>query len=397
MSLERNCTHVEKGYKVSMQKQSMDERFNRHSLEFIKLLLEDQIQDQVSHSQTGFLKQFGRVLINDSTRFDVPNEMKERLPGFSGRASSKAGISIQYGFDIKDGTVTDLELCPAVTSDCKYVSGKKEAIRMGDLYIRDLGYYSTPLLSYVDEQQAFYLSRLNAKVNVYQKQGTVYSRISFSRLYSDMKKKNMKRVELEVYVGQKELMHTRLIVELMPEAVYARRTRKIEYYNKHNGHKTSQEQKDRMKFNLFITNVPAADLNPEQASLLYKIRWQIELRFKIWKSAFALDKLQKMKYDRYLCMVYAKLLFVFIYYEIIINIEGALHKTSGKKLSLIKCFNTIKVLSVELLQKLLWDAKGVVQIIGLLTEIFKKHHWLESKKNKVGINELFDIFTSYSI
>lgn len=393
VSLERNCIDIDKKYNISMKKQSLDERFNGSSLDFIKSLLEEQLKAQITQQpDSEFLNQFERVIIGDATRFDVPKDMKEQLPGFSGKVSSQAGIGIQFEFDIKDGKILDLHLGPAVMSDSKYVAQKKENISKGDMYIRDLGYYSTKLLSYINKQEAWYCSRLNQKVNVYQKIENQYKQLSFSKLYANMKKKGICQLELEVYVGQKEKMQTRLIVEIMPDDIYAKRVRKIEYYNKHNGHQTSREQKDRMKFNLFITNAGPKKLAPEQVYLLYKIRWQIELRFKIWKSTFALDKLPKMKYNRYLCMIYAKLLLVFIYYEIIINIESALYRVTCRKLSLDKCFKTMKMytnINQLILQKQL---KNIKEIIEKLAGIFKNRHWLESKKNRIGFNEINELF-----
>jgi hypothetical protein len=207
-----------------------------------------------------------------------------------------------------------------------------------------------------------------------------------------MKKKKLSRIELDVYVGKKEKMPTRLIVEIMPEEIYAQRARKIENYNKHNGHTTSQEHKDRMKLNLFITNVPAGELSAEQVHLLYKLRWQIELRFKIWKSTFALDKLPKMKYNRYLCMLYAKLLMVFIYYEITISIDTTLFKRTGKKLSLDKCFKTLKIYSPVILNSILRNLASLKQEIENIAEMFQERHWIESKKNKIGLNEIIRVF-----
>jgi hypothetical protein len=392
MSLERNCEHIAAQYGVQIKKQSLDERYNSSALAFIKSLIEEQLQSQIIQEGTDFLKWFGRVIISDSTRFDVPKEMKDKLPGFSGKESSQAGVSIQYSFDIRNGEVTELSIGPAVTSDIKHASENRSGIIKGDMYLRDLGYYSTELLSYIDMQEAYYCSRLNSKVNVYQKQNDEYVLLSFSDLYAQMKKKQILRLELDVYVGKKEKMPTRLIVELMPEEEYSKRLRKIDNYNKHNGHATSQEHKDRIKLNLFITNVPSSVLSPEQVHLLYKLRWQIELRFKIWKSIFVLDKLPKMKYDRYLCTLYAKLLMVFIFYELTINIDAMLYKKTGKKLSINKCFKTLKLYSLKILKMLVKNINQIKQIIETFTEIFKERHWIESKKNKVGFNEIFNVF-----
>lgn len=392
VSLERTCITIENEYNVSMKKQSLDERFNENALLFVKSMFEEQLKRQIVQPATNFLSQFKRVILSDSSRFDVPANFKDKLPGFSGRASSPAGISMQFSFDIKAGEVTDLSLVPAVTSDSKYISQKRDSIREEDLYIRDLGYYSTELLSFIDHKGAFYCSRLNSKVNAYYMQESQFKLLSFKKFLSQMKRQKLNQMELEVFIGEKERMKTRLIIEVVPDIIYAKRIKKLNYYNKHNGHQTSQEQKSRMRFNLFITNVPSASLATEQVHHLYKIRWQIELRFKILKSTFALDKLPKMKYYRYLCLLYAKLLLVFIYYEIIINVESALCRKELKKISFDKAFKTLKNLSLAFIKILLKKTKSIKHVIKKISGILERNHWLDSKKNRIGMNELSEIF-----
>lgn len=392
VSLDRACLRIDNDYEVSIKKQSLDERFNENALLFVKSLLEEQLKRQIFNPVKSFLGQFERVVLSDSSRFDVPANFKDKFPGFSGKPSSAAGISLQFSFDIKAGAVTDLNLVSAVTSDSKYISQKRDSIRERDLYIRDLGYYSTELLSFIDQKGAFYCSRLNSKVNVYYEQEGQFKLLSFKKLFSQMKEQQRNQMELEVFIGEKERMKTRLIVEIVPDNIYAKRVNKLEYYNKHNGHQTSQEQKSRMRFNLFITNAPSS-IATEQVHLLYKIRWQIELRFKILKSTFALDKLPKMKYYRYLCLLYAKLLLVFIYYEIIINVEFEIYKQQLRKLSLDKAFKTLKSRSLIFVKILLKKTNLIKNEIEKISGILEKNHWLDSKKNRIGMNEIIKLFS----
>ena len=53
--------------------------------------------------------------------------------------------------------------------------------------------------------------------------------------------------------------------------------------------------------NVFVTNVSTEELTAQEAYELYKIRWQIELMFKTWKSILKLDVVRKMKADRLKC------------------------------------------------------------------------------------------------
>ncbi|MEO8957204.1 MAG: transposase, partial [Ktedonobacteraceae bacterium] len=57
-----------------------------------------------------------------------------------------------------------------------------------------------------------------------------------------------------------------------------------------------------------VTNVPASLMSLAQACVVMKIRWQIELLFKLWKQEALLDEWSSSKPWRILCEVYAKLL-----------------------------------------------------------------------------------------
>ena len=108
----------------------------------------------------------------------------------------------------------------------------------------------------------------------------------------------------------------RLIIELVPEEVLATRMQKVNKYNKKKGHQTGKEYKNRARFNLFITNITEEMLNGEAIVKIYRIRWQIELIFKTWKSVFGLDNIGQMKYERLMCILNTRLLLILINWEI---------------------------------------------------------------------------------
>ena len=59
---------------------------------------------------------------------------------------------------------------------------------------------------------------------------------------------------------------------------------------------------------VLVTNVPVALLNVEEALVLGRARWQIELLFKLWKSHGRIDESRSAQPWRILGEVYAKLL-----------------------------------------------------------------------------------------
>ncbi len=92
-----------------------------------------------------------------------------------------------------------------------------------------------------------------------------------------------------------------------------------------------------MNWSIFITNVPENKISAEQVLTIYRVRWQIELLFKLYKSHIRLDKL-KGKPCRVLCELYAKLCAILIFHGIV----GCTEVKKNTELSLTKAFIELK-------------------------------------------------------
>ncbi len=386
-SYNQIAVEVKSSHGVEITQQGIDQRFNKGAQKYIQGLISELLSSQVSQSiETGWFKQFNRVLIKDSTKFDLPDSLKEVLPGFGGSAS-KAGVSIQCEFDIKSGAVNDLSLNPAKRSDNKNALQTIDLVQAGDLTIRDLGYFVLDYFKHI-AQEAFFLSRLHTKILVYQEQEGTLQELDFAKLYQEMESGKIHRHDKEVYIGEKDKFPVRLIVELMPEEVVAKRLKKINQYNKKKGYQTSQEYKDRARFNLFITNIKGEILTGEAIAKIYRVRWQIELIFKTWKSIFGIDNIRQMKYDRLMCLLNIRLLLILVHWEVF-RVENAhQYKKTGKLLSIYKCLQTLKENSAKMRSILTSGCNGLRKWFRWAIEILSSKHWLERKKNKLGLEEI---------
>lgn len=377
-------------HRVHISKQGLDKRFNEQAVAFIKTVFEQHLACQLYTESIGdgWLGHFEHVRIKDGTRFDIPEEFFQELPG-SGGSASKAGVCIQYEFDIKSGKILELKITPANRQDVTDVKETKDNIEKGDLIIRDLGYFVLDSFSHFIKSEAYLISRLHSQTNVYQEKNGKREELNFDDIYKDMSKNNLLRIEKDVFVGKKTQLPLRLVIELMPEEVYAKRMQKINKGNKKKGYHTSKEYSRRARFNLFITNLPS-DMVPAQAiSTLYKIRWQVELVFKVWKSTLGIDNTRKMKYNRWLCLLYAKLLVIVINWGIIFSHRSTFYNKYGRLLSIDKCFKTLKDNQAKLRKNLGKGEETITQMINWITSMFLQKHWLERKNKRVNFEELF--------
>jgi IS4 transposase len=155
-----------------------------------------------------------------------------------------------------------------------------------------------------------------------------------------MSKCKTQRLEKQVYIGKKDKFPVRLIIEIMPEAEVAKRIKNANANNKKKGYVTSKEYLDRARFNLFITNIEKDVLETEAIGKIYKLRWQVELVFKAWKSIFGIDNNEEMKYERLICLLNARLLLILINWGMFMQKRSQLYEKTGKLLSINKCFKT---------------------------------------------------------
>jgi len=94
-SLSQLSNEAMAAHGISVSKQAIDDRFDDTAVSFVKKIVGQAIAAQVSPlSDTAFMSRFGRVLIKDSTRFDLPSRLKGHFPGFGGKVTSEAGMAI---------------------------------------------------------------------------------------------------------------------------------------------------------------------------------------------------------------------------------------------------------------------------------------------------------------
>lgn len=390
-SLSETTNELLDKHHVSISRQAFDERFDETAVGFIKTIFEEQFSKQINGTlDNDFLKLFKAVRIKDGTRIELPDRLKDYFKGFGGKKASASGICIQYEFDIKTGKVIDLAITDAKASDSKDAKSKIDDVNQGELILRDLGYFSLDIVNQIIQRKAFIISRLNTSTSVFDQEG---NELSFTALYKQMTEEKTSHQEKQVFIGKEHMIPIRLIIDIVPEEVYQDRIRKIKAYNRRKGHTTTDAYKARCRFNLFITNTDSQDVSSKQVSQLYKLRWQIELMFKIWKSICGIDKLKPMKYHRFVCILYAKLLMLQINNQVFNLIQIRLFKKEKKLLSKFKCYKTlvkyfIKFRTITRLKKKKWKL-----YLDEMTTMFLKNHWLDGKKNKTTFITIFKLNT----
>lgn len=329
-----------------ISRQGFHERLKEQAVVFFERMLAKsialQLPARLSKEIEALASHFHRILIFDSTSFQLPTELAAYFRG-SGGGASEAAIKILFGYDFKAGQLF-YHVTEGTTHDQLTDCGFLQQIEAGDMEISDLGFFNITTFANLQARGASYLSRLRSDVKVYQQhQGKL---IAFD-LATFAQNLTSEHAEIEVYLQNKDAMlKTRLVVMRVPEHVKTERLRKRNQVNRKKGHTTKKRVQILMGFNLYITNVPANILAVDQVRAFYGIRWQIELVFKSWKSNFKLAKVTGKKPERIKCILYAKLLLIMITTKICFVARNLAWLKAHREVSMFQATKHLKLVAL---------------------------------------------------
>lgn len=391
-SLEDHCIALKQRYQLSIKKQSLSERFDEGAVRFIQGLLNRHLSTQISATlqkeKLGkVIQHFSSIKIKDSTRFQVPACFKDYYPGSTGAATG-AGVHIQFEFDLLNGKVHDLHVTDAMRQDTIDAHQTIHSIEKGSLIIRDLGYFSTSLLNQIQRKDAYYITRPKPRmVFTHAQHGKP---VDISAIYQKMKRNRLVHLELPVLIGDQKLPN-RLIIEMLPEKEVQKRLIKAGREARKKGRSLSADYKSGARLNLFLTNVPLDWVATQQVRTLYQLRWQIELRFKAWKSFYSIDAIKKMQRWRFECYLYATLLLLMINLEIANNFSAILWRHTSRPLSFLKFYKIAYQYLGVLRKGMLEKTDILLNYLSFLYQI--SHEKLLTEKRKYHRSPLQEILS----
>lgn len=388
-SLQQHALGIydESGQKIS--KQAIDKRFNEGAQLFIQRLFEQMLSRQVStgHLNSHLSRQFKSVKVLDSTEFKLPEHFAGTFVGYGSR-SAAACAAVQLEYDVLSRKIHWLSLSNARESDKTFADRHMDSIEAGDLILRDLGYYNIDSYLKIEQRQAFYISRLKPQIAIYQKVSEdIYKPLSWSTILQRIKKSGNSCFDQGVYIGKEQKHAVRLMAWIIPENEQQKRLRK----KKNRKGMISREDKIWSKLNVFITNITSDTMEAQQVYCLYKIRWQIEWMFKIWKSILNIDVVRKMKTSRLKCYLYSKLTWVLVCWDITGIAEQASWKEEGKLISPYKSFAILTAKAGECRNMLFSGGKMLSSWLTKIVEILVMYGGKETKNKKVQLSELLQL------
>lgn len=366
---------------INITKQGLDFRFTKEAVEFMKRMYNESLTLLKNTVQVDcrILKHFGSVKLLDSSYISLPNSMEDMYKGYgtsySGyESNTKSGIKLQLVFDYLNQTLDQLNITEGIRSDQGYRSHLSN-ISNNDLLISDLGYFVPSSFKQINEIGAYFISRYKSDTNIYDIE--TGQKIDLLEHLGDRS-----FLEQEVLLGKETRVKVRIIFKKLTEEQAMARRRKANRLARSHGYTSSQRNQKLLNWSIFITNVPKSKINAEQILVVYRIRWQIELLFKLYKSNIRLDKLRGKPY-RVLCELYAKLCAILIFHGIV----GCTELKKNTELSLTKAFIELKRRVRELFLALNNKIKGLNIFLKKLTITWSQFS-LKDKYRKTRVSTL---------
>jgi hypothetical protein len=295
--------------------QAIDQRHTPRLVSFLKELFCQATKMVVgSHKALApLLERFSNVTVLDSSTITLPDELRNQYAGCGGSCGGGASaMKLQTELDLRSGALSHVEIEPGRSPDG--ATSRQHARRgPGSLRITDLGYFNMAVFAEMDHEGEYFLSRLQFGTSVLlPEKGAIV-------LLDWLSKQAGPFVDQPILLGKEQRLPCRLIAWRVPEEQANRRRQKLrrEHRSKY-GTEPIAERLAWCDWVILVTNVPAEKLTPEEAAVLYRARWQVELLFKRWKSQDLVAVLLGSTVARKMVGVWSRLLAALVQHWLVI-------------------------------------------------------------------------------
>ena len=283
--------------------QAIDERIGPQAVTFMKQCFDKavQLKRKSAGADLGMLAGFDHVYLIDSTGFDLDPALCKYFKG-AGGSGSKSTLRIQLALDyitqriyVKIG---DIKLSDAPLL-LHLVSGTELDLNGRCLFLSDLGYFKLDTFQTIGVSDNFFLSKLMHGVKL---QTAHDAPLDLMALLT----KNPESFSMPVCINGHAY---RMVGQRLPDEKVQQRLRKANRTTADKGQGKSITDAYRLflHYAIFITNLPES-YDMDALYVLYRVRWQIELVFKTWKSILSIHAIRSAKFERVMCEVYGKLI-----------------------------------------------------------------------------------------
>lgn len=282
-----NQIAAEMGHRIghSLSKQALSMRFDDASTSFLTAVLYQLLLQPVRVAASKLNSSiFKRVLIEDSSFCPMDCGNAVDFPAHGNGKVATAGVKIDLAYDLRTADIHSMSLHHATQQDKTLGKDLVDTLSLGDLILRDMGYFVIAEFARIEELGAFWLSRL-----------PVHTKVVLSderRLEEVLKHSKEHTLDLDVTISNAG--HACRLIAVRAKKSVCRQRRKER--------KKAAESKGKLKsvvgsvgwvrdgWHLLLTNTESRDASAEILVAVYRVRWDIEIQFRGWKQSMKLDQ-----------------------------------------------------------------------------------------------------------
>lgn len=285
---------------VSISGPGLTMRFTEPAVACLEQVLQAAVAQMIAADPLAIplLERFPEVLLHDTTTISLPDCLAAWFQGSGGsQGQVAAALKAHLRWELRTGQLEGPICVDGRSSDRALGFARRPAA--GALVLRDLGFFQLEDLAFDQRDGRHWLTRLKPNTAIF----VAKQRVNLLDYLSDAP---AGVVEVAVEVGVAQRIPARLIAQPVPEAVVAQRQERLRKEARDKGYQLRAERLALARWTILITTLDAEQLSPAEAEVLLRLRWQIELLFKLWKSDGGLDESRGKRPARVLCELYAK-------------------------------------------------------------------------------------------
>ena len=301
---------------VRIRPPSLARRFTPAAATMLKQVLDAAVEQVLATDPVAvpLLQRFAGVSLQDCTLITLPPALASVWAGCGDATADGHSAVLKLGvrLDLLRGILHGPVLAAGRTHD-RTVVDALPPVPAGSLRLADLGFFSLRDLAAQERAERSWLTRIQTGTAIFTADGRRWE-------LPDLLEQHVHGLtELAVEVGVTERLACRLSAVRVPDAVANQRRRRMKAEEHRRGQMVPAARLRLAAFTVLITNVPAHLRTPAEALVLARVRWQIELLFKCWKSTGQVDAWRSQQPHRILCEVYAKLIGVVIQHWVLLT------------------------------------------------------------------------------
>lgn len=291
---------------IELSAQGLDQRLDERGAAFLQALFEVALGQVVQADPVAvpLLERFSSVMLEDSTVVRLPDELAALFRGSGGHHQGEglqSALKLHVQLEMLRGGLRCSPLVDGRQGDTRTPLAKAPSPK-GTLHVRDRGF--TDLDRWIEEVagEQDVLTYLRPDLLLFDPEGRPLD------LLERLSQEQASSGECQVLVGARQRLAMRLLWSRVPEEIAAGRRERLQREAQTHGRVCSGRVMSLACWSLVLTTVSQQRLSLPEALVLLRLRWQIELLFKLWKQEGLLDEWRSQRAGRIRCEVFAKLI-----------------------------------------------------------------------------------------